>query len=150
MPGFDTIGWLRRVRARFGSEFETDGWAERLLVNETGELTPTEEFVYRYSVVKRQRDGELERATDRPGGWSPDLEPAFTADDAAWRTVVRTLERLERRELIERVAAGESGDPERTYWRLTAGGRRERERLERRYRRELEQLQLEFGMTTDW
>lgn len=149
IPGTGAADWLRRLATGSVREPETDGWVGRLLVNETGELTSTAEYVYRYGVVERTREGELEPATAGPGGWSPDRERAVVTDEDA-AVVTRTLARLERRGLLERVAPGEPGDPERTYWRLTDAGERERERLERGYRRELEQLQLEFGMTTDW
>lgn len=150
MPGSEARVWFNRATKWFGSDFETDGWVERLLLNETGELTSTEEYVYRYNVVKRTRDGDLEFAHGRAGEWSPELEREFSDDEVAAKTVARTLDQLEQGELIKRAEAEESTDSEQTYWRLTESGKRERERLEKQYRRELAQLQLKYGMTIDW
>lgn len=149
MTGLGVVDRLKRVVTRSRDDFETRGWVERLLVNETGELTPTEEYVHRYGLARRIRAGELERTPEVPGGWSPALERPF-ATDADAGVVADALARLSDRGLIERVPADGAGEAERTYWRLTDAGRQEQNRLVRAYRRELERLQVEYGMTTDW
>lgn len=142
--------WIIRATPWLDQEFETHDWVARLIINETGQLTSTNEFVYRYGIAKARREQDTEQSINSSGEWSPEREQELTNDEAATRTVTKTLEDLAVRGLIEQVEADDTSNSDQTFWRLTEKGEQEQDRLEQQYQLELEQLQLEFGMTTQW
>lgn len=103
-------------------------WLDRLLLRETGDVTPTEEYVFHHGAEMRSRAGEPVPDAVERGEWSSGLRAELVAEGSR-DAVVAALERLQEADYLERVDPATQDDREGPYWRLTAAGRAERERL---------------------
>lgn len=107
---------------------EPGGGVERLVLRATGEVTPTEEYVFHHGVERRSKAGGRVPDAVRRGEWTPELRAEFVAAGSR-EAVTAALERLSEAGHLEAVEPASEDDWEGPYWRLTATGRAVREEL---------------------
>lgn len=101
---------------------EGEAWVDQLILDVTGEITSTEEYVYHHGIEKSRRAGSPISDALSQGSWSPPLRERYVSNGSR-KAVTRALNRLEDAGHIEAVEPATQDEWEGPYWRLTPDGR---------------------------
>lgn len=120
-----------------------EGWIERLVLNQTGELTTTEEYVYTHALWKRSKQGKPVPEGIGGGSLSPTIRDELVNPQSR-SAVERALVRLRNAGLVRRIERPNESD---VYWQLTGAGREAQEHLATCFSKDVEELRFRYGMT---